>query len=283
MNIATSLFFKLRKYITREIKSNEGTCKYCSKDCQKKALKIGKVYKCANCNTEIYKSPGEMKNNVNAFCSKSCAAIYNNSHNADRRFGPERKTKCKYCSNIIGHERKVCDECKLLNETQRKIKTIEKLKIEEELSKQICKVCGKSTRGHGDLCITHKAMKIDEQTLSDLKCEIGIKSNRYSAIRTRARTIAKSNGMLKHCEVCGYSKIVAACHIKPISLFPLDTKISKINLLSNLIGLCPNHHYEMDHKLLSSEDKQKIDEIISKREKAIINSNDKLIIANEVK
>ena len=50
--------------------------------------------------------------------------------------------------------------------------------------------------------------------------------------------------------VCGYYKHIEICHIKPIRDFPLDTPILEVNDLSNLIGLCPTHHWEFDNGIL---------------------------------
>ena len=51
----------------------------------------------------------------------------------------------------------------------------------------------------------------------------------------------------KGCEVCGYSNHIEVCYIRPVSDFPLDAPLGEINDLSNLRGLCPNHHWEFDN------------------------------------
>jgi predicted restriction endonuclease len=43
---------------------------------------------------------------------------------------------------------------------------------------------------------------------------------------------------------------VEVAHIKAVSNFSEDSLISEINDISNLIGLCPNHHWEYDNGLL---------------------------------
>lgn len=60
-----------------------------------------------------------------------------------------------------------------------------------------------------------------------------------------------SSKISKKCFVCGYDSFVEVCHIKKISDFTLDTKISVINDISNLVFLCPNHHWELDNNLIS--------------------------------
>lgn len=71
----------------------------------------------------------------------------------------------------------------------------------------------------------------------------------FSKIRVQARKIYHDNYEYK-CSVCGYNTIVEVAHIKAVSSFPEDTLVAEVNSLDNLIGLCPNHHWEMDHGLL---------------------------------
>lgn len=72
------------------------------------------------------------------------------------------------------------------------------------------------------------------------------KSSAFAIIRTRARSIAAKLGWTT-CVECGYSKHVEIAHIKSISSFPLETKISVVNDTSNLKPLCPNCHWEFDN------------------------------------
>lgn len=77
-----------------------------------------------------------------------------------------------------------------------------------------------------------------------------------SRIRELARKVYVENDGSKICQRCGYDKHIEVCHIKGISEFSDDTPISVINDFSNLIGLCPNCHWELDYGDLT------IDEII---------------------
>ena len=70
----------------------------------------------------------------------------------------------------------------------------------------------------------------------------------YAHVREFARRWNKS--IIKVCQVCGYSKHVEVAHIKAISSFPLTTKLKEINAATNVLGLCPNCHWEFDHDLL---------------------------------
>jgi len=53
------------------------------------------------------------------------------------------------------------------------------------------------------------------------------------------------------CASCGYNTHVEIAHIKPVASFSGRTKISVVNAVSNLVALCPNHHWEFDHGLLT--------------------------------
>ena len=77
------------------------------------------------------------------------------------------------------------------------------------------------------------------------------KQNSYSLIRTRARALAKKLGLNQQCVNCNYNKHVEVAHIKPISDFPLTSKISEINSPDNIVGLCSNCHWEFDHNMLT--------------------------------
>jgi hypothetical protein len=71
-----------------------------------------------------------------------------------------------------------------------------------------------------------------------------------STIQKHARMIYKQENKIIRCKVCDYDNYVEVCHIKAVSEFSNDTLISDINNINNLIGLCPNHHWEFDNGLL---------------------------------
>jgi len=160
------------------------------------------LVKCKNCGKEHDKTQTEINRSKNHYCSRSCAAIYNNKN-------PNRKTKkktkkCKICTQLILSNRQKCPDC-------------------------------------------IKNSKPPDYTLKDVIYEKHHKSSAFALVRSRARTIAK-NANLNTCSRCGYNKHVEIAHIKPISSFPLDSKFSEINHLDNLLPLCPNCHWEFDHK-----------------------------------
>jgi len=71
-----------------------------------------------------------------------------------------------------------------------------------------------------------------------------------SAIQKDARKVYFESNTTPSCAICGYSNHVEVAHIKSVSEFNVSTPIVVINLLSNLIGLCPNHHWEYDNGFL---------------------------------
>lgn len=143
---------------------------------------------CKNCKS---------KTKNNKFCSRSCAASYNNKI-------PKRKLT------------KTCKSC------PKKIKS----------GNTYCKKCW-----------NHKNRDL---TLKEAIYTKHHKSSAYALVRSKARTIAKENGM-DSCENCNYDKHVEIAHLKPISSFDEDTLISVINALTNLKALCPNCHWELDN------------------------------------
>ena len=74
-------------------------------------------------------------------------------------------------------------------------------------------------------------------------------SNRYAKIRYHARYAFEA--IITKCQKCGYDKHVEMCHIKPIKDFLETATISEINDPTNIVGLCPNCHWEFDHGILS--------------------------------
>jgi len=74
---------------------------------------------------------------------------------------------------------------------------------------------------------------------------------KMARIRDHARRIAKNNGLLNECSVCGTKDCIETCHIKEVAKFSKDTPIKDINKLSNLIGLCSSCHTKLHKKLIS--------------------------------
>ena len=122
----------------------------------------------------------------------------------------KRKVMCDKCGIWCGSGRKYCKECRI--------------KIRQDLKEQLL-----------------QARKSDAVYL------VGEISNRYAKIRYHAREMYYKE--LTKCEKCGYDKHIEICHIKGIKEFSEESTIKEINDRSNIIGLCPNCHWEFDHNL----------------------------------
>jgi 5-methylcytosine-specific restriction endonuclease McrA len=78
-------------------------------------------------------------------------------------------------------------------------------------------------------------------------------NSQYRLIGIRARSIYKKfwENDTK-CNICGYSRHIEVCHLKPIKDFAVDD--IEVNSLYNLIGLCRNCHWELDNNYLEKEE-----------------------------
>jgi predicted restriction endonuclease len=70
-------------------------------------------------------------------------------------------------------------------------------------------------------------------------------------IRKHAQYVYEKHKGEKTCKICGYDKCIQVCHIKSVSSFNDEDLITDINSNNNLIGLCPNHHWEFDHEQIT--------------------------------
>ncbi len=116
---------------------------------------------------------------------------------------------------------------------------------------QFCKYCGKPLVGKRQtVCDECNPNIVDwmGRTVGDIQ-----RSAKYQVsahLRTIARSVYEKADLPRVCANCGYDKHVEICHIKPINSFPDDTPVAVINDLANLVALCPNCHWELDHGLL---------------------------------
>lgn len=78
-----------------------GTGKYCSQTCARHARRTSQEVLCANCKTIFRKHGVELKRTSNHFCSRSCAAQYNNRF---KNLGAGRRSKAE--DYLSGHIRR---------------------------------------------------------------------------------------------------------------------------------------------------------------------------------
>jgi predicted restriction endonuclease len=84
-------------------------------------------------------------------------------------------------------------------------------------------------------------------TKKDLIDKHGVYYKFRAVIRKQAHYIFNKYNNDKKCKVCGYKPHVEVCHIKSVSSFGNDALVDDINSIDNLVGLCPNHHWEFDN------------------------------------
>lgn len=153
----------------------------------------------------------------------------------------EKPCNNKKCNTLTKNPKYCSKSCAVIvNNQNPKVKRTKK-----------CKKCSNliiSVRVYCDDCWSSKSLR--DMTLSEAIYNNHHRSSAYALVRTRAREIAKKL-KIKSCKVCGYNLHVDICHIKPISSYNETTLLSEINNPSNLIGLCKNHHWELDNGYLT--------------------------------
>ncbi len=141
------------------------------------------------------------------FCSRSCAAKVTNKENPKRRI----TRKCTKCDAIIKSHRHT-------------------------------------------LCSVHfeewKLRFQQECTIGEYRNKLSVRGKHVSWVHAHIRSFARS--WLKKikdlsCANCGYDKHVELAHIKAVSTFPDEAKLSEVNNIKNVIQLCRNCHWEFDN------------------------------------
>jgi 5-methylcytosine-specific restriction endonuclease McrA len=114
-----------------------------------------------------------------------------------------------------------------------------------------CSVCGCPIPLRSRYCRTHKPNhpRDRSQPISTVYQTAKHPIYRRSRLRTDARKVYLKARPYQ-CVNCGYDKYIEVCHKRSLASFPDDMPISVVNSLDNLVGLCPNCHWEFDHGLL---------------------------------
>lgn len=169
---------------------------------------------CDNCGKEFDKRPSQMKRSKSGkhYCSRSCSQTANNKGIARNK---PKEFECRKCGKTYTR-----------NKNWR--------------SEVFCSVeCREASR-----------ISRDDATLEELHETESVKGRHPSWKNSHVRHHCKRVNAHKRklgCAVCGYDKHVELAHIKPISEFDSSATLAEINADSNVIQLCPNHHWEFDN------------------------------------
>jgi hypothetical protein len=114
-----------------------------------------------------------------------------------------------------------------------------------------CSVCGRPVPRRNKYCHEHRPdTRLDRtQPIRDVADGSDHPACRHARLRQDARRLYLSTRPYR-CVRCGYDKHIEVCHKRALTSFPLDAPISVVNSPDNLVGLCPNCHWEFDHGLL---------------------------------
>ena len=85
----------------------------------------------------------------------------------------------------------------------------------------------------------------DFTTKGELKLRLSSWQSWRTAIQHNA--CKKMKSIEYKCNKCGYTTHNQVCHIKPVSSFNDNSTLGEINNISNLLYLCPTHHWELDN------------------------------------
>jgi hypothetical protein len=169
---------------------------------------------------------------------------------------PRTKKPCEHCGKETLNPKFCSQTCGAVYNNKKFPK--------RERKPYFCVVCGdnvKYKRKYCDSCFKKREVEREtgNLTLEEATYKVGQASNRYAKVRDHYKKMYL--GKYTACFSCGYSKHVEICHIKAITEFSKDTKISVVNAPENITILCPNCHWEFDHNLKKKEDLKRISDI----------------------
>jgi DNA-directed RNA polymerase subunit M/transcription elongation factor TFIIS len=179
-------------------------------------------HRCLFCNKVIDVPEGVQVSSIKSkrFCNRSCAGFYNNAH-----FHHNTRVSTSVCSNCGA------------------IVNLKKQKNGGYPKRKYCDTCLRLVHANGNSLV----MNYNKGE------HFGRHKNWQSArsmIQRHARRVYLHSGLPRKCRVCGYDNHIEISHLIPVKSFASDTSLMVINAISNLIPLCPNHHWEYDEGLL---------------------------------
>lgn len=201
------------------------------------------LFECDYCNTPFKKLKKTVsKNTKKIFCSEECnkkskitsiqLKCMNCSMDFIKIYSEYKRSRAHFCSSscAASYNNRVI--------IKRQLEGIcKKCSIPIHSSRVYCNKCFKDSLESN---LTQK-----NPTYADI-----LKSRKYqphSVIRIHAQKIYFKNFTKIECVKCGYSKHIEVGHIKAIKDSAPTDRLLTINDPSNLLGLCPNCHWEFDN------------------------------------
>lgn len=232
-----SVFPKNIKDYSRDSKRSQGNKFFCSRDCFNQHQTTSKEVECKHCGKKFKKALSQIKISKNHYCSISCA-----SHNVGRhRREPVIFTdeKCHRVYELI--------EKYGITKVAKKIKSDRPTVI-----KNLKRVLGE------DLVIPRLqkklALKHGQRTKKEVFSNAKNWQSARSGIQKKSRENYHKSDKPKCCKICGYDKHIEVAHIKSVSDFDYHSTFEEMVDISNLVALCPNHHWEFDKGLIDKKD-----------------------------
>jgi hypothetical protein len=210
---------------------------------RKQALK--KYYEnpnlCNYCHKVIEVRPHDKIQDVKRkkFCDRSCASAYNNQKYPKRT--AISSGKCEDCGTVVTYtryssgnfyKRKRCNTC---NQKRRRLSLSTK---------------NQKSKNNG----FNTGYLIEETTKGELRERNNSWTAFRAAITKNARELYSKSERKKTCLLCDYDHHAPICHLRSVSDFPDSATVKEINALENLVALCPNHHWDLDHGFLDKEE-----------------------------
>lgn len=234
---------------------------YCSNECVGLASRKSEnnEHNCQKCGKQFYrkKKLGEAPK----YCSLECAGLTKKDPSDTQYFIANQCAKCdkKFTRAIhTGHQSKYCSrECARLDKQGKYFPLLPRIRNGEAKYCPKCKVNEIFNREASCLdCRYDAQFGVNSKdnysiiTLQDLRDRYTVYQY-HAKVRGHSRSIYKLNRGEMTCKECGYDKHVDIAHIKNVKDFSMDTIVSEVNSMVNLVALCKNHHWEFDNPTAS--------------------------------
>lgn len=196
---------------------------YCSPKCVGLAQRVVLSMACDECGKTFTRRPSENKVSKSGlrFCSRACGSANRGRQrklaNAANPKPPKVPVTCRTCGStrsLTANGRWRCPRCS-----------------------RIVGPLGPRTKG--ELFASRKNWQSARSSIQTTARRAFLRANPHPTCDALVRG-----------SPCGYAKHVEVAHRRDVSSFPDSALISEINDLTNLVGLCPLHHWEFDHQKL---------------------------------